>query len=577
MINFKKYYFLIILTALVGCKNTQHTSQNQADKPLSKSEAENRALFIEAMREKMIGNNDEAEIIFLKLLERDPKNAAAHFQLSKVYDQASGILKSLESAQKAYELDKENLWYQLQLAKLYRKNGYYEEALEIYEEVAEKDPYNLDYQISIAETSLLANDLDRSIEAIDAIIENIGPNPEIISRKIQILLEQKAFDKAEKQINKYIKEDPKNVALLEIKANIYKKTGEKTKLIEVYKKIATLDPSNSQAQFIMAEEYARNGDNEAMMESLLKVYSNPDVDIDTKVQLLIAFYEESSNDNLKKENAYQLMDTLIQVHPKEAKSYSIYGDFLLRDEKFKASQEKFEKAADLDPTRFPIWNQLLLLDIELNDVTKMVEHGEKAIEYFPSQPIAYLVAGIGNSRKKNYEQAIDQLNIGKNLIIDNEAQKYEFYLNLGESYYALKQYDEAFENYQKAVDIDAENPYLLNNYSYYLSLEKRSLDKAEEMAQKANTILPGQSSFEDTYAYILFLQEQYDTAWEWIQKALEHGGEKSGTILEHAGDIAYLMNKKEKALEFWKEAQGKEGVTELLQEKIDTQQYVEEK
>lgn len=567
--------FIFLILVGVSCKNTEHTNSNGASKPLSKEEAENRGLFIEAMRQKMIGNNDEAEAIFLEVLNRDSKNAAAHFQLSKIYDASSSILKALESAKMAYNLDSDNTWYQLQLASLYRKNGYYAESLEMYEEVLSSDPKNLDYQIHIAEVSYLNNDIERSLEALDAIIKNIGPQPEIVARKIQMLLDEKKYKEAEKAINSYIKENPKEVALLEIKADLYKTTGEKTKLIETYKKIAELNPSNSQAQFVMAEEHARNGDNEAMMKSLMNVYSNPEVNIDTKVQLLIAFYEESNNDPLKKKNAFTLMDTLIQVHPEEAKAFSIYGDFLLRDEKFEASRQKFEKAAELDPSRFPIWNQLLLLDIELSDANKMIEHGSKAKTLFPSQPITYLVTGIGHLRKKEYEKAIDELNSGKNLISDNEVQKYEFYLNLGEAYYATKQLDEAFENYEKAVQIDDKNPYLLNNYAYYLSLAKRNLEEAEELSKRANEILPDQSSFEDTYAYILFVQKDYKKAWDWIQKAVEHNNDKSGTILEHAGDIAFFLDKKEEAMSYWKQAAEREGASEVIQEKIETGQYVE--
>ena len=332
----QKLSILLILIIGFGCKNTEHTNSTEASKPLSKEEAENRGLFIEAMRQKMIGNNDEAEAIFLELLKRDTKNAAAHFQLSKIYESSSSILKALESAKTAYNLDQNNTWYKLQLASLYRKNGYYGESLEMYEELLSDDPKNLDYQIHIAEISYLDNNVDRSLEALNAIIDNVGPHPEIVARKIQMLLDEEEYKLAEKEINKYIQEQPKEVSLLEIKADLYKLTGEKTKLIETYKKIAKLNPSNAQAQFVMAEEYARNGDNEAMMKSLMNVYSNPDVDIDTKVQLLIAFYEESNNNELKKKNAFTLMDTLIQVHPQEAKAFSIYGDFLLRDEKFEA-------------------------------------------------------------------------------------------------------------------------------------------------------------------------------------------------------------------------------------------------
>jgi tetratricopeptide (TPR) repeat protein len=109
---------------------------------------------------------------------------------------------------------------------------------------------------------------------------------------------------------------------------------------------------------------------------------------------------------------------------------------------------------------------------------------------------------------------------------------------------------------------------VLNNYAYYLTLRNEKLDKAAEMSKKSNELRPDDATFEDTYAWVFYKQGKYEDAKIWLEKAFAHGGDKSGAILEHYGDLLFKMGKVEDALTYWNKAKVTGEFSELLEKKI---------
>ena len=71
-----------------------------------------------------------------------------------------------------------------------------------------------------------------------------------------------------------------------------------------------------------------------------------------------------------------------------------------------------------------------------------------------------------------------------------------------------------------------------------------------------------------TNLWLSYKQEKYTSALEWIKKALGNGGEDSGVVLEHYGDILYKLGEIEKAIDFWNKAKKKKDYSDLLDKKI---------
>jgi len=126
--------------------------------------------------------------------------------------------------------------------------------------------------------------------------------------------------------------------------------------------------------------------------------------------------------------------------------------------------------------------------------------------------------------------------------------------------------------------LNPQNLPVLNNYSYYLSLQKRDLDKAEQMSGITIKAEPTNPTYLDTYGWILFEQNSFVMAKIYIEKAIEYGAkEPSAEVYEHYGDVLYKLDEKEKAIQQWQIAKKLGSESKTLDKKIKTGEYIEAK
>ena len=270
----------------------------------------------------------------------------------------------------------------------------------------------------------------------------------------------------------------------------------------------------------LADYYRKKGDKDKSFNELKLGFANSRLDIDTKINILMSYYVITETYDTLKIQAFELAEILVATHPSEAKAYSIRADFLAREMKYAEARGGPLKVISLDSSRYIIWELLLRMDAALNDFRAASGHSTRAIAMFPMQPFPYLMEGLSYSQEKKYEEAIKSLKRGVSLVVDDKELLTNFYMYLGDAYYQAGDAAEAFKAYEKVLQFDPVNAYVLNNYSYYLSLRKENLAKAASMAKKANEISPGNASFEDTYAWVLYQQGYYQEALPWIEKAL---------------------------------------------------------
>jgi tetratricopeptide (TPR) repeat protein len=290
--------------------------------------------------------------------------------------------------------------------------------------------------------------------------------------------------------------------------------------------------------------------------------------VDDKVNILLSFYTVNELYTGLKDQAFILAKILIETHPNDAKSHSVYADLLLQDKKTEEAREEFLKIIKLDSSRYVFWEEVMQLDLQLEKYEHLREFVKTVIELFPEQPAPYLLSGIANAQLKDYNNAVKDLNRGVKLVINNNLMLGQFYMYLGDSYHAMNNIEESDKAYEKALGIDGENAYVLNNYSYYLSLRNKDLDKAEKMANKAVTLEADNPSFQDTYGWVLYKLGKYEEAATWVLKAIQGKEAPSGEVLEHYGDIMFKLGNVEQASEYWIKARAKGPGSDILDKKI---------
>jgi Tfp pilus assembly protein PilF len=150
----------------------------------------------------------------------------------------------------------------------------------------------------------------------------------------------------------------------------------------------------------------------------------------------------------------------------------------------------------------------------------------------------------------------------------------ECYQFLGDIFHFTNQYKESNEAYEKVLEFDPGNTYVLNNYAFFLAVRKEQLEKAKLMAEKCIQQETNNATYIDTYGYVLFRLGEYDKAQLQFARALEMDS-KNVEYLEHYGDVLYHLNQVEQALDFWKQAKTNGSISVILDKKIQLKKYVE--
>lgn len=532
-------------------------------------------MYFNANKERMIGNYQMSAGMFLQCTELDPTQPAAFYELANILDLTNQTAEAIIYAQKAVNLNGENYWYRFLYAHLLQKSNRIDDAVKQYQILIQKNPHNAELLYNLAGTQLYSGKYEEALKTYNKLETEIGVNEEISLQKQKIYIKLNNIDKAAEEIQKLIKAFPDETKYQGYLADMYLANNMQDKAFEIYQKILEKDPSDAFSHLALYEYYRNKGEKDKALSELKLVFENPDFNIDTKMQILLSYYADSEKKPELKQDAYDLSRLLIKTHPDDAKSYTIYADFLYRDKKNDGAKENYLKAIELDSSKFAIWSQVVFIESDMQDFDGMLKHSKMALDLFPNQALFYFFYGVANIQKKQYQEAVDYLSIGKDFVVKNPPLLAQFYANLGDGYYRLKDHINSDKCYEKALDIEPNNIYVLNNYSYYLSLRGDNLDRAEKLSAKANEIEPNQPNYEDTYAWILYKQGKYVAAKEWLEKALENGGKSNAVIVEHLGDVHAKLGNIDKALELWKQAKTIGETSEFIDKKIADKQLYE--
>jgi tetratricopeptide (TPR) repeat protein len=581
----------LVLCVLVSCGGTRSVSEtispNEAGElplaPVHGKRAQITAIFLDATKARLAGELPKAAQLYEACLKLDPQNAAAMFELSKLYHAGGSPARALELAKAAQRAQPDNIWYRFLLADLYLQADRISDAVAVYRDVLVRWPDRYEVYFQLAGALGYAQKVDEARQVYRDLEARIGSNEEIVMHEFELLANAHRLQEARELLEKASTKHPEQLQYMSMLAEVYDELGLPEKALEQYRKVLVLDPNDSMTRIALAEHYYSTGKLTEAYAELRVAFADPDLDVDAKMQVLLGFYEmtrpnEASGPDQQRvmlERSYGLIEALELAHPESGKPNTIHGDFLLRDGKYPEAREQFRRALAKEQDKYPIWQQVLQLDLQLSDHAALHADALAAIERFPSQPEVYLYNGVALTNLRRFTEAAETLTIGRGLVVDNLPLEAQFWSSLGEAYYEAAKYVESDKAFDKALQLEPENPTTLNNYAYYLSVRGEHLDRARSMSRKSNELAPGQPSYLDTYAWVLFRMGEYVEARTYIEKALQAGGSGEAVLVEHYGDILYKLGEKNAAMEQWRSAQRMGGASQLIDRKVQEGTWVE--
>lgn len=572
----------IVLLALVAVTLSACTAGRQgssSDRKGKKAEMAGvskdfQAYFFKAQERKAAGDMDGAYKGFAKCAELEPNESVSYFEMARIDHILERQDAALAAITKAIELAPSNYWYHRNHAKFLLDYGMFAEAQKELEWLIEDHPDELDAYYDLAATFLYREDGKNAIKAYERLEERIGIDPDLSMQKQRIFMLMGETDNALKEADRLIEAFPEPEFYGQ-KAAILMEVGRFSEAEGVLIKLTELDRTNGQAHMMLSRIYARQGKEEASWDAMRRAFLGADVSIDEKIGVLLRFFNASEFDKEARERAFILLDRLEQAHPSDPKMHSMYGDYLLREGELEAARDRFAAAVALDSGRQLIWLQLCELDAQLGHWEQLTEHAREARNLFPTQPAFYLMLAIGQLRTDDPQGAIDNLTVGKTYLIDDPQLLANFWSTLGEAHFDAGQWKKSDEAFEKALTLSPDDPFIMNNYSYFLAVRGRKLDRAEALSLKSNELAPGSASFQDTYGWVLFRKGNYTDALEWIGKALSNGA-NDGVVLEHYGDVLFHLDRLDEAVEYWQRAASAGGASELIEKKVADRTYYDD-
>ena len=577
-------WLLVAVWTLVSCGTVKSTREKPAVALAQSSLTPEQQrkydyFFLEAMRLKEKKDYASAFGLLQHCLDIHPNAASALYEVSQYYMFLRQVPQGQEALEKAVANAPDNYWYSQGLASLYQQQNELDKAVTLLEQMVVRFPAKQDPLFNLLDLYGRQEKYDEVISTLNRLEKRMGKNEQLSMEKFRIYLQMKDDKKAFQEIESLVQEYPMDMRYQVILGDVYLQNGKKQEAYDVYQKVLAAEPDNPMAIFSMASYYKQTGQEELYQQQLDTLLLNKKVTPDTKVGVMRQMIVENEQADKDSTQIIALFDRIMKQEQDDPQIPMLYAQYLLSKNMESESVPVLEQVVDLDPTNKAARMMLIGAAVKKEDYKQIIKVCEPGIEATPDalEFYYYLAVAYNQAEKPDSVISICKRALEHTTADSKKEIVSDFYSILGDMYHTQKQMKEAYAAYDSALVYNPSNIGALNNYAYYLSVERRDLDKAEEMSYKTVKAEPNNATYLDTYAWILFEKGNYAEARIYIDNAMKsEGGDKSDVIVEHCGDIYYMTGDVDGALTYWKKALERGSESKTLKQKIEKKKYIAE-
>ena len=491
------------------------------------------------------------------LSKADPANDAVWYYLGMTQYSQGQMDKAEVSLRKAAELDSENFWYRRTLARLLFAQGRIEEGTVMYEDIVKDFPDRTQMSYELLDIYLRQRNYEKALASLDEVERLRGTSEEAVRTRYDIYSEMGRHEDAIAVVEKFNSEYSSPM-LLAIAGDYYLADYNDTLAAARYKEALDVDSSYAPAIIGMSEVYRRRRNYPDYFKTLQGFFESPDVPGASK-GLYLRNIVRSIDPKIQQNHRAgfdSLAMTAVRVHPADSTVLSEVGSYLYTTGRQEAAGVWFLNAAKL----YPESKSLTVTAIQylglMNNWEALKEYSLAAFDRF--HEMAFLeYANIANYNLKDYDAIIGNSRFIVTNYPDDKDLCLAAWSSMGDAYHEKGQAKDAYKAYEKALKINPDYAPVLNNYAYYLSLEKKKLKKAYAMSKKTIEAEPDNATYLDTFAWILHLQGKDLEAKPFFKHAMLYGGKDSATILEHYADVLDALGEHDLARTYRNQAKSK--------------------
>src|SRR5262245_47992771 len=466
------------------------------------------------------GDRDKATAIYKKFLGIEPGSEEGVTALAKLHMDA-GNFKEASELLEGFVKQRPDSDAALQtLGEAYSELKEYAKAADAYHKASELDPDDLEIKKAEAQALFMGDNYADSAKLYEALLKEDPEDGLALLRLGQIYHRQMKYDMARQNLQKAALAFPDSV---EIQFNLVMLDRDQGRIEDALKRATEIlkKTEKSNGRYSEAEKQNRRVFliNQGMLNQTLGNYdaairtfqeikaltNEKDGRIDA---LIIETYRTAKN----LDKALQYSELVLNDAPGNRQLQIIHADIVAEkgkvDEGIKALQQ-LQKGTDED------------LDI----ISTMVSVYQRA---------------------KKFDQAQNLLNTAMKRWPNEE----QVYFQQGAVYEKQKKYDEAEKAFRKALELQKDDPAVLNYLGYMLAERGVRLAEAESMVEKAVQADPTNGAYLDSLGWVYYKQNRLDRAEEYLKKAVVFVNNDS-SIHDHLGDLYFKTKRYDEARTEW--------------------------
>lgn len=489
-----------------------------------------------------------------------------YFTLSKLYNYTSKYQQALDFGLKASKLAPDNLEYKENVADNYIMLNDYEKALALYQDVSQKRPNDINILYNIGRLYETLKQPTQALKLYEKITEDFVYDETVLRRMVVIYDGYKDYLNTASAMEKLLLLDPTNYELKTLLVDNYLRIPDYESALKILDNIIASNPKDQNAQKEIIKIYFKQNKPELAFEKYGQYINKDSVDFQTKIGIALAYFEAAKDDSTMFNVAKSILETINKDHPKEWMPEYYLALIDLKENNNKSAKQRLDKILVIADTSAEAFVQVGFVYLDQNDLKEAENIFTMGIHKFPDDFRLNYLVGLVHYRKAENKDAIPYLEKALT-IVPNDLNVLS---TLGIIYDNLFMDDDCERIYEQAFKFFPDNILLMNNYAYHLAERGKKLQEALVMSKKTIEKEPENSSYLDTYGWILFKLKDYKNALIYCEKANRIGS--NAELLEHIGDIYEALDEIPKALKHWKLSLEKDPARTNLLQKIDKYQ-----
>jgi len=512
-------------------------------------------MIISAVTEYNEGNYAKASAILKKIIEADASNDAAWYYLAMCSVAEQDVEMAEEYFRKALELDPDNFWYRYRLAGIYAMTSRPELTTDIYEKLLKDFPKKSGLYFDLVDMYSAQRENEKALETLKEIETVFGMTESIAVYRFNLLMRMKKQEEAYKSLEEYngrYSSPYVLVTLAEYQLSMYNDST----ALAYYNEALDIAPDYAPALLGKAETLRMTRKYGEYFETLDAFVSNTSDVAKAKTDYLSAVLHRSDPKFIRSfmPQLDGIIEKTLQTHPSDSSVLNLAGLYYYSTDRKDKAEARFRENAEAYPSSLSARAGYVEFLMYLQQWEKLAQESAKAYEAFPKEAAFLEMASIGYYNLNEYDKVLDICDRILEKAPADSAKTLRAWSTKGDIYHHQGNSKKSYKAYEKALKINPDYAYVLNNYAYYLSMEGKNLKKACAMSRKTIEAEPDNATYLDTYGWILFLLGRPDEAKPHFKHAMLYGGKDSAVILDHYAEVLFALGEYDRAMVYWNQA-----------------------